>query len=187
MKRTMGVIVGIGALLVAGSVAFAQGPGYGGGPGWGRGGGFGPGWGPGAGAGPGVTQEERDAFAKLRQEHWTEMGKLRTQIYTKRSEVLAARRAGDTAKVEALTKELNALYAEQAKKRDEFRHEAAEITGHEMPGPGFGPGMGRGFGPGGGRGFGPHMGRGMGPGMGRGMGPGMGRGMGYGPHCPMWN
>jgi hypothetical protein len=183
MKRTVGVIAGIGALLVAGSVAFAQGPGHGWGPGWGRGGG----WGPGAGAG--VTQEERDAFTKLRQEHWTEMGKLRTEIYTKRSDLLAARRAGDQAKTEALTKELGALYAEQEKKRDDFRAEASKLTGGDVPGPGFGPGMGRGFGPGYGRGMGPGMGRGgFGPGMGRGFGPGMGRGMGvgYGPGCPMW-
>jgi hypothetical protein len=129
---------------------------------------MGPGWGWGAGAT--LTPEERDELSKLRQEHWTEVGKLRAQIFAKRDELVAARRAGDKAKVEALTKELSALYAEQATKREEFRSKAAEITGTDLPaaGPGFGRGMGRGFG----------------PGMGRGMG--MGFGAGYGPNCPMW-
>ena len=67
------------------------------------------------------------------------MGKLREQIFAKRSELAAARRAGDQTKVEALTKELNALYGEQAQKRDESRAEAAEITGQDVPAVGRGP------------------------------------------------
>ena len=166
MKKMVGVMVVIGVLALGVSLAYAQGPGWGWGPGYGRG----PGWGSGWGAGASLTPEERAELDKQRQEHWTEMGKLRTQILAKRTELAAARRAGDQAKVEAVTKDLNALYAEQATKRDEFRTKAAEITGTDLPaaGPGFGRGMGRGFG----------------PGMGRGMG--MGYGPGYGPNCPMW-
>ena len=162
MKKTVGLMGMIGAVVLGVSLAYAQGPGYGRGPGWGMA------W----GAGANLTQEERDALTKLRQEHWAEMDKLRQQIFAKRSELATARRAGDKAKVEALTKELSALYAEQAQKREEFRTKAAEITGQDIPA--MGPGYG--FGPGRGRGFGPGMGRGM----------GMGYGPGYGPNCPMW-
>ena len=168
MKKTVGLMVLIGAVVLGVSLAYAQGPGYGWGPGYGRGPGMGPGWGVGAT----LTPEERAELSKLRQEHWTEAGKVRAQIFAKRNELVAARRAGDTAKAEALTKELSALYAEQAQKREEFRTKAAEITGQDVPaaGPGYG------FGPGRGRGFGPGMGRGM----------GMGYGVGPGPNCPMW-
>jgi hypothetical protein len=124
------------------------------------------------GGGATLTQAERDALTKLRQEHWAEVDKLRTQIFAKRNELVAARRAGDAAKVEALNKELSALYAERDQKREEFRSEVADITGQDVPA----VGPGRGFGPGRGRGFGPGMGRGM----------GMGFGAGYGPNCPMW-
>ena len=162
MKKTVGVMVLIAGLILGVSLANAQGPGWGYGPGYGRG----PGWGMGAS----LTPEERAELSKLRQDHWTEMGKLRTQTLAKRTELAAARRAGDQAKVEAVTKDLNTLYAEQATKPDEFRTKAAEITGTDLPA--AGPGFGRG------------MGRGSGPGMGRGMG--MGFGPGYGPNCPMW-
>ncbi len=166
MKKTVGVMVAIGAVVLAASLAYAQGPGWGWGPGYGRGAGVGPGWGVGAT----LTPEEQAELSKLRQEHWTEAGELRAQIVAKRNELAAARRAGDAAKVEALNKDLSALYAAQAQKRDEFQAKVAEITGTDVPvaGPGYGHGWGRGFG----------------PGMGRGMG--MGFGPGYGPNCPMW-
>ncbi len=108
---------------------------------------------------------------KLRQEQWTTMNALREKLSAKRSELLAARRAGDQAKVDAVTKDINALYAEMAQNREEHWAEMAEIVGKDFPGPGYG----RGFGPG----FGPRMGRGMGM---MGYGPGFGRG-GF---CPMW-
>ncbi len=165
MKKTMGVIAGLGILALAGSLAYAQGPGFGWGPGYGRGPGWGPGW-----RAASLSAEERAKLDTLRQEHWAEMGKLREKLFAKRSELLAARRAGDQAKVEAVTKELNAVYAELGQKRDEHRAEMAELVGKDVPGPGYGPGHGRGFG----------------PGMGRMMGMGHGPGFGRGAFCPMW-
>lgn len=177
MNRTIGVMAGLGILVLAGSLAYAQGAG----PGWGPGFGRGPGWGPGWRAAS-LTAEEQAQVDKLRQEHWAEMAKLREKIFARRAEVLAARRAGDQAKVEAATKDLNALYAELGQKRDEHRAEMVELIGKEVPGPGYGPG----FGPGMRRGFGPGMGRGFGPGTGRMMGMGYGPGFGRGGFCPMW-
>jgi Spy/CpxP family protein refolding chaperone len=177
MKRMSGVIAGIGAVLVAASLAYAQGPGFGWGPGYGRG----PGWGPGGYGGADLTAEQRTKLDKLRQDHWAALAKLREQMVAKRSEVLAARRAGDTAKADAIAKDLNASYTEQARERDDFHAAMAEVTGVETPaGPGFGPGYGRGWG----HGSGPGMGRGFGPGMMMGRGHGMA--MGYGTGCPFW-
>ena len=169
MKKIMGVIAGLGVLALAGSLAYAQGPGFGWGPGYGRGPGWGPGW-----RAASLTAEERAKVDALRQEHWAEMSKLREMIFAKRNELLAARRAADQAKLDAATKDLNALYAELGQKRDEHRAEMAELIGKDVPGPGYGPG------------FGPGMGRGFGPGMGRMMGMGYGPGFGRGAFCPMW-
>jgi len=178
MKKTMGVIAGLGILALAGSLAYAQGPGFGWGMGYGRGHGWGPGW-----RTASLTAEEQAKVDKLRQEQWTAMNALREKLSAKRSELLAARRAGDQAKVDAVTKDINALYAEMAQKREEHWAEMAEIVGKDVPGPGYG----RGFGPGYGPGFGPGMGRGFGPGMGRGMGMmGYGPGFARGGFCPMW-
>jgi Spy/CpxP family protein refolding chaperone len=174
MKKTMGVIAGLGILALAGSLAYAQGPGFGWGPGYGRGPGWAPGW-----RTASLTAEEQAKADKLRQEYWAEMSALREKLAAKRTELLAARRAGDQAKVDAVSKELNTLYAEFGQKREEHRAEMAELIGKDVPGPGYGPGYGRGFGPG-------MMGRGFGPGMGRGMGMGYGPGFARGGFCPMW-
>lgn len=56
----------------------------------------------------------------MRQEHWKEMRRLWGQIRAKRNELATARRAGDKAKVETLTREPSDLYAEQAERREEF-------------------------------------------------------------------
>ena len=138
MNKTVVAIAVIGAVVLATAAVYAQGPGFGMG-------GRGMGW---AMARTNLTPEKRAELDKVRQEHWAEMSQLREQIVTKRTELAAARDAGDQPKVDALTKELNTLYAEHAAKRDAHRTKMAALAGTDMPmGPGKGRGMGMGFGP----------------------------------------
>lgn len=165
MKRTTVALGLVGVLLLTTSAAFAWGPG------WGRG--FGPGYGP----GPAVANLSQDQIAKIQKiqsDRYSEMAKLRTEMFTKGSELQALFREPtlDKERIAAKQKEIAALQAQMQEKALAARTAVAEVLTPEqrVQLPAFGPGMGPGFGPS--RGFGPRMG----------MGPmGMGARMGFGP------
>lgn len=121
MKKAIIAVVGVVALLAAGS-AYAHMYGWGGGPGYGGhmwGGGPGYMWG-------GYADEDAKKFLE-------ETADVRRDLHEKRFELREAYRTGDKAKVEALEKEIDGLY-----------DKLAEKGGFER-----GPrrGFGRGFGP----------------------------------------
>jgi Spy/CpxP family protein refolding chaperone len=177
-KRVLGMVFAVGALLLSASVASAQMWGYGMGYGM-MGPGYGPGYGyaPGAGSSSNLSPDQQAQLDKLREEHFAKMKQLWGEIATKQQDLTNARRAGDQAKVDALTKELNNLYAQRAQEREEYAEQMTDLLwGAPYARQGYGPGYGRGYGPGYGPGYG--MGYGMmGPGWAMGYGPYSGRGL----------
>ena len=169
MKRITVAVVAVAVVALASTAALAWGPG------WGRG--FGPGYGPGL-AGINLTADQIAKIQKIQSDRYAEMAKLRSEMFTKGSElqVLFREPTLDQAKIAAKQKEIVALQAQMQENALAARTAAAEVLTPEQRAqlPAFGSGMGPGFGPG----FGP--GRGFGPKMG--MGPvGMGPRMGFGP------
>jgi len=169
MKPTVVALGLVGVLALASTAAFAWGP-------W-HGRGFGAqGFGPGYGPGPAVADLSQDQVAKIQKiqgDRYAEMANVRTEMFTKQSELRALYREPtlDKDKIAAKQKEVVALQAQMQEKALAARTAVAEILTPEQRAqlPAFGPGAGPGFGPG----FGP--GRGFGPGM------GMGPRMGFGP------
>ncbi len=171
MKRTMVALGLVGVLALAASAAFAWGPwsGRGVGPF-----GYGPGYGPGL-AGINLSADQTAKIQKIQSDRFAEMTRLRTEMFTKGSDLQALFREPtlDHAKITAKQKEIAALQAQMQEKALAARIAVAEVLTPEQRAqfPAFSPGMGPGFGPG----------RGFGPGMGFGPRTGYGPPMGFGP------
>ena len=158
MKRTkMGLaMAALATMLLTASLAMAR-PGGPAGPG-------GPG-GPGAGYGPcgaayaQLSPEKQGALQKLQEAHYAKTAQLRADLGVKRAELNALSVTGnpDTAKVQALSKDLGDLIGKLAAERTLFRAQVAkEIGPAGLAGcGGFGGGYGGGYGHG-------HMGGGRG-------------------------
>ena len=172
MKRAVVTLGVVGALTLMAATVFAWGPWSGrsfGPPG------YGPGYGPPAwapsvrpGYGPGlpVTNLSADQIAKLQKiqsDRYAEVTKIRTEMFTKASELQALFREPtlDKTKIAAKQKEIAALQTQMREKALAARTEVPELLTPEQRAqlPAFGPGVGLGFGPG--RGFGPGMGFGL--------------------------
>ena len=174
MKKTIAILGILALAAVIAMPVLAQGPGYARGRGM-----MGPGPGdPRVGPGYGwaydrLTDEQRGQLAELRQKHFDETARLRTELRAKQAElhILMNTSNPDLEKAKALQKEISELQGKMSQERINLYGEARKIT----PDPGFGRGWGRG-----GKGFGP-CGEGYGPAMGRGWHRG-GFGMG-----PRWN
>lgn len=161
MKRTkMGLVMAaLATMLLTGSLALAKsgGPaGPGGGPG------YGPGYGPCGAAYSQLTPEKQAALQKLQAAFYTKTVQLRADLGVKHAELNAASVATtpDTAKIEALSKEIGELIGKLTAERAQFRIQAAKEIGPDALA--ACPGLGGGFGHRGGGhgGYGP-MGRGM--------------------------
>ena len=167
MRKTMVVLGLVSAMALTAATAFAWGPGGG------RGMGMGYGPGQGSGVGPGVATQNLSAeqvakIQKIQGDRFAEMTTVRTEMFTKRTELrnLFREPVLDQAKIAAKQKEIAALQAQMQEKALATRTAVAEVLTPEQRAqmPAYGPGMGSGFG----------QGRGMGM-MGR------GPGMGFGP------
>jgi protein CpxP len=162
MRKTVVVGAIVGVLALSAATAFAWGPG------WGRGYGYSPyGAGP-AVVGPTLNAEQVAKIQKIQGDRYTEMAKLRNDMFGKRAELQALFREPtlDQAKIAAKGKEIEALQSQVQEKALAARTAVAEVLTPEQRAqlPTFGPGVGQGFGPG------------------MGMGPmGMGPRMGFGP------
>lgn len=166
MKKTAVALGMVGAMALSAATAFAWGPGGGRGMGMG----YGPGQGYRQGSAvtaPTLSAEQTAKIQKLQADRYAEMAQVRTEMFTKRTELKALFREPvlDQAKIAAKQKELTTLQAQMQEKRLAARTAAAEVLTPEQRAqlPAYGLGMGSGFG------------------QGRGMGMGHGSRMGFGP------
>jgi Spy/CpxP family protein refolding chaperone len=161
MRRMTVAIAVVGTLALMASAALAWGPwsGRGVGPF-----GFGPGYGPGM-AGINLSADQIAKIQKIQGDRYADMAKVRTEMFTKGSElqVLFREPTLDQAKIAAKQKEIAALRAQMQERALATRTAMAEVLSPEQ------------------RAQMPAFGFGMGPGFGRGMGMGSGPGMGFGP------
>jgi zinc resistance-associated protein len=160
-SKKMGLMLAaVATMMLTASLAMARqgGPAGPGGPG----GAGGPGYGPCGGAYAQLSPEKQAALQKLQEAFFTKTVQLRADIGVKRAELNAVSVAAtpDTAKIQALSKELGDLVGKLTAERVLFRAQVAKEIGPAglAACPGFGPGFGRGHGYGHG-GYG-HMGRG---------------------------
>ena len=148
MKKTMVAIGLVGALALTAATALAWGPGFG------RG--MGMGYGPGATVVK-LSPEQNPKVQKIQGDRYAEMAKVRTEMFTKGSELQALFREPtlDQAKIAAKQKEITTLQTQLQEKALAARTAVAEVLTPEQRAqlPAFGPGVGSGFGPG--MGFGP--------------------------------
>jgi len=160
MKKLVTVL---GIVLLVGVMSY---PVFARGPGWGYGGGPGNCW-QNQGGQTALTQEQQNNLNALDQKFFNETASLRNNIWSKQNEmsILLNGENPDSAKLQALQKEITTLKGQMAEKQLEYRLEAQKIAPDNTVSRGYG--MGRG-----------------GYGMGRG-GYGGGRG-GYGPGS-CWN
>jgi Spy/CpxP family protein refolding chaperone len=160
MKKTMVALGLVGIMALTATMAFAWGPGFGRGMGMG----YGPGM-----AGVNLSAEQVAKIQKIQGDRYAEMAPVRTEMFTKRTELHTLFREPvlDHAKIAAKQKEITALQAQMQEKALATRIAVAETLTPEQRAqmPAYGAGMGPGFGPGQGRGMG-MMGRGPGMGFG---------------------
>jgi len=153
MKKTMVVIGLVSAISLTAATAFAWGPGFG----------HGMGYGPGAAAAT-LSAERRATIQKIQADRFTEMTKVRSELFAKRAELqtLFCEPTLDAGKVAAKHKEITALQAQMQEQGLAARLAVAQVLTPEQRAqlPAFGTGMGPGAGPGMGMGrmMGPHMG-----------------------------
>lgn len=148
------VMAAMATVMLTASLALAR---PSGGPAGGPG--YGPGYGPCGGAGLAqLSPEKQAAYQKLSEAFYNKTAQMRADIGVKRAELRAAAVAQnpDTAKIEALSKEIGDLMGKLLAERTQFRIQVSKEIGV------FAMGGGRGYGP-----HGPHGSRGFmgGPGF----------------------
>lgn len=128
------------------------------------------------GGNPPLTQEQRVKADKLFSEHMNSIAPIQQQYAAKRAELDALMFSGsaDTAKIEALSKELGELDGKLYSEQTKFR---AKLANENLPA--YGYGARQGYGRGGMKGQGYGRGGMNGPGYGHGRGGGMGNGYGH--------
>lgn len=139
MKKMLVAIGLVGALTLTGATAFAWGPGFGRGMGMG----YGPSM-----AGVNFSPEQVEKVQKIQADRYAEMAPVRTEMFTKRTELqnLFREPVLDQAKIVAKQKEMTALQAQMQEKALATRTAVAETLTPEQRAqmPAFGPGMGPG-------------------------------------------
>ncbi len=149
MKKLVTIL---GVMVLVGMMAY---PVFARGRGWGYGGGPGYCWWDQGGNAP-YTVEQQKQLNDLDQKFFNDTATLRNNIWSKQNEmsILLNGENPDTAKLQALQKEINALKNQMAEKRLEYRIEANKVAPDNTYGRGYGRGMGGyggrgGYGPGG--------------------------------------
>lgn len=122
----------LATVMLTASLALAR---PGGGPGSGPGGAGGPGYGPCGGGGAGMISqlppEKQEAYKKLFEAYYNKTAQVRAAIGVKKAELnaLAVSPNPDTAKIEALSKEIGDLHGKLVAERTEFRVQVSKEIG----------------------------------------------------------